>query len=280
MRLGRGQQRPKKKEAIVTGLYTIAPYSRTPPAVGAALLQDPARQEREPRPAPVGKELRATLAGKAVARGHLAARVAPRAGPHLQPRVALSDGAEALQEPLLAHFPEHTLVLDIIHTTEYLGDTAHAWLGQTPPPRPAWVRAYLEPLLAGQTDAVITALEAAGPEPTCTVPQRQAVRRTVGDSRRNQPYMHDDESLARGWPMGTGVVAGACGPLVNDRMEQAGMRWSPGGAQVVLALRAVRLNGHGEAYGQFHRQPQHRRLSGTSALTPALTAAQALEWAA
>jgi hypothetical protein len=280
MRLGKGQKRTKKKEAIVTGLYTIAPSPRTPQEVVAALLQDPDRPERAPRPAPVGKELRATLEGKAVAMGHLTQRVAQREGPHIEQRVALSDGAEALQEQLRAHFPEHTLVLDIIHTTEYLWDTANALLGETHPQRTAWVRAYLEPLLAGQTDAVIMALEAEGHEPTCTGPQRQAVRRTVGYYRRNRPYMHYDDYLARGWPIGTGVVEGACGHLVKDRMEQAGMRWTPGGAQVVLDLRAVRLNGHWDAYWLFHRQQQHQRLYGTSAPTPALAEAQALELAA
>jgi hypothetical protein len=137
IRLGIGQKRTKKKEAVVTGLYTIAPYPRTPREVVTALLQDPDHPERDPRPAPVGKELRATLEGKAVAMGHLAQQVAQREGPHIQQRVALSDGAEALQEQWLAHFPEPTLVLDIIHTTEYLWDTADALLGETHPPRTA-----------------------------------------------------------------------------------------------------------------------------------------------
>ena len=113
----------------------------------------------------------------------------------------------------------------------------------------AWVRAYLETLLAGQTDAVITALEAAAADPTCTATQRQAVRRTVGYYQRNLPYMRYDEYLARGWPIGTGVVEGACGHLVKDRMEQAGMRWTKAGAQAVLDLRAVRLNGDWDAIG-------------------------------
>ena len=92
--------------------------------------------------------------------------------------------------------------------------------------------------------------------------QRQAVRRTVGYYRRSQPYMHDDVYLARGWPMGTDVVEGACGHLVKDRMEPSGMGWTKGGAQVVLDLRAVRLNGHWETTWQFHRHPQHQRLYG------------------
>jgi hypothetical protein len=212
VRLGKGQTRGTKQEAVVTGLSTIVPSPRTPQEVVAALLQDPGRPEPVARPQPEGKEPRATLEGKAVAMGMLTQRVAQREGSHIQQRVALTDGAEALQQPLVSHVPEHTRVWDIIHATEYLWDTANALLGETHPQRLAWVRAYLEPLLAGQTHAVITALQAEGKDPTGTVPQRQAVQRTVGYYRRNRPYMHSDAHLARGWLIGTGVVEGACGP--------------------------------------------------------------------
>jgi hypothetical protein len=280
VRLGKGQKRGKKKEAVVTGFYTIAPYLRTPQEVVAALLQDPGRPEPALRPRPVGKELRATLEGKAVAMRRLAQRVAQREGPHVQQRVALTDGAEALQQQLMAHFPSYTLILDIIHATEYLWDTANALLGETQPQRTAWVRAYLEALLAGQTDAVITTLEAEANDPTCTATQRQAVRRTIGYYQRNRPYMHYDEYLAQGWPIGTGVIEGACGHLVKDRMEQSGMRWTKAGAQTVLDLRAVRLNGHWERYWQFHRQQQHQLLYGTSVPVPEWAEGQAVELAA
>lgn len=113
-----------------------------------------------------------------------------------------------------------------------------------------------------------------------TATQRHAVRRTVGSDRRNHRSMHDDEYLARGWPIGTGVLAGACGHLVKDRLEQSGMRWTKAGAQAVLDLRAVRLNRHWEPYGPFHRQPQHQRLSGSSAPVPDRMEDLAIEWAA
>jgi hypothetical protein len=80
--------------------------------------------------------------------------------------------------------------------------------------------------------------------------------------------------------MGTGVVEGACGHVVKDRMEPAGRRWTPGGAQAVLDLRAVRRNGHWEAYWPLHRHQPHQRLYGPSAPGPALAEARALEWAA
>jgi hypothetical protein len=280
VRLGKGQKRTKKQEAMVTGLYTIAPYRRTPQEVVAALVQDPDRREPATRPMPVGKEVRATLEGKAVAMACLVERVVQRDGPDIQHRVALTDGAEALQQQVVTHLPEYTLILDIIHAAEYLWDTATALLGETHPHRLAWVHAYLEPLLAGQTDAVITALEADGKDPTCTMLQRQAVRRTVGYYRRNRSYMRYDEYLARGWPIGTGVVEGACGHLVKDRMEQAGMRWTQAGAQGVLDLRAVRLNGHWDTYWQFHRQQQHQRLYGHSRPAPPVAEDRALEQAA
>ena len=245
-----------------------------------ALLRAPDRPEPAARPQPGDTALRATLAGKADAMRCLAPRVAQRDGPHLQHHVALTDGAEARQQQLVAYVPQYTLVLDIIHATKYLWDTAHALLGEIHPQRLAWVCAYLESLLAGQTAAVITALEAEAHDPTCTVTQRQAVRRTVGYDRRNQPSMHDDEYLARGWPIGTGVVEGACGHLVNDRMEPSGRRWTKGGAQAVLDLRAVRLNRHWEGSWQFHRRQPHQRLYGMSTLGPVLAEAQALEWAA
>jgi hypothetical protein len=54
------------------------------------------------------------LEGKSVALVRLQQRAAQRGGVPHQQRVALTDGAEALQEQMLAHFPEHTLVLDIV----------------------------------------------------------------------------------------------------------------------------------------------------------------------
>ena len=280
VRLAKGQKRTQKQAAVVTGLSTIAPSPRPPPEVVAALVADPHRSESAARPVPVGKELRATREGKAVAMSCRAQRVAHRAGPHLQQRVARTAGAEALPQPVVTPFPAYTLILDSIPATASLWDTATARLGATHPPRTAWVRADLEARWAGQTDAVITAVEAEVKDPAHTVTPRQAVRRTVGDYRRTRPYMHDDAYRARGWPLGTGVVEGAWGHLVKDRREPSGMRWTQGGAQGVLDRRAVRSNSHGEAYGQFHRPHQQQRLYGRSAPAPALAEARVLALAA
>jgi hypothetical protein len=43
VRLGQGQKRGQKQEAVVTGLYPVGPYPRTAQEVVAALLPDPER---------------------------------------------------------------------------------------------------------------------------------------------------------------------------------------------------------------------------------------------
>ncbi|MDQ5851092.1 MAG: ISKra4 family transposase [Chloroflexota bacterium] len=280
VRLGKGEKRSKKKEAVVTSLYTIAPYLRTPQDVVAALLQEEPAVEPASRPKPVAKEVHATLEGKVVALARLQQRCAARCGPQIQARVALTDGAEALQTQLQAHFPEHTLVLDIIHASEYLWDVATALLGERHGGRKAWIRRRLEQVLSGATDQVIAELEELAQASEWTEAQRKMVRTTVGYYRRNAPYMHYDEYLARGWPSGTGVVEGACRHLGKDRMEQAGMRWTVAGAQAVLDLRAARLNGDWDAYWQYHRQQQQERLYGLAASAPDTVEAQVLKLAA
>lgn len=279
-RRGKGHPSNRLREAVVTALYTIQPYQRTPDAVAAALLRDPDQPVAGPRPRPVNKELRATLDGKAVAVTRLAARAARREGPQIRDRVALTDGAEALQDKMLAALPGYTLVLDIIHAVEYLWDAANALLGERHPERTAWVRGHLLALLRGQTDDVLTALTIAADEPTRSTIQQKAIAATIRYYRRNAPYMRYDQYLERGWPIGTGVIESACGHLVKDRMEQAGMRWTKDGAHAVLDLRAVRVTDDWDAYWAFHRQHQHQRLYGASAPLSAPPEAQALPHAA
>jgi hypothetical protein len=258
------------REVIVTALYTIQPYLRTPEEVAASLLREPDRPELGPRPRPIQKELRATLDGKAAALERLAARVQQRESPRIVDRVALTDGAPALQEQMRISLPEHTLVLDIIHAVEYLWAAGNALLGERHPDRTVWVRGHLLALLRGQVETVVTALAKDADAPDLTTAARKTVATTIGYYQRNAPFMRYDQYLARGWPIGTGVVESACGHLVKDRMQQAGMRWTKDGAHAILDLRAIRLTHDWDAYWAFRRQRQHHRLyrSSGTAQTP------------
>lgn len=253
---------------MTTTIYTIEPYRRTPEEVVDRLLreleeneEDPDRSETDPsRPVPVGKEVRATLEGKDMAFERLVQCVAQREGNHIRHRVALTDGDDALQCQVHNRLSTFTLVLDIIHASEYLWDAANALLGEKHADRNAWVRERLLLILAGKTEDVIQDLESHLQPPSLSVSQRQTLNTTIGYYQRNLPYMRYGYYLARGWPIGTGVVEGACGHLVKDRMERSGMRWTRAGAQALLDLRAVRINDHWDDYQTFHRQCQHQRL--------------------
>jgi len=267
LRPGKGPPGGVKKEAIVTSLDTMAPAPRTPGSVLAGLLHEPEEADvdgRPTRPQPLDRELRATLDGKEVAISRLAARAQQRDDATIQERVMLTDGAEALQRAMQTDLPDYPLVLDIIHVVEHLWAAANAWLGERHPERTNWVRQQLEQVLNGQTAAVITVLREAAADPTLSAAQRKVVQQTADYYERNLPFMHYEVYLAKGWPIGTGVVESACGQLVKDRMEQAGMRWSKPGAQVILDLRAIRLNGQWEKYWQWHQQQEHLRLYGST----------------
>jgi len=127
----------------------------------------------------------------------------------------------------------------------------------------AWVREQLLHMLSGKTATVIETLQALTQDPSLSSTQCQMLHTTIGYYQRNLPYMRYDQYLAQGWPIGTGVVEGACDHLIKDRFEQSGMRWTPSGAQPPLDLRAVRLNDDWDAYHDFRRRRQHRRLYGS-----------------
>ena len=286
-RRGKGQKRTKKKEAVVTAIYTIAPYLRTPQQVADALMRDLERDKesertstRPQRPAPVSKEVRATLQGKDFALERLVRRVAQREGDHIQQRAALTDGDKALQTRILSKFPGFELVLDIIHVSEYLWDVANALFGETHPDRTVWVKDQLLQILSGKTTAVIQTLESLVQGPSTPPAQREVLNTTIGYYRRNLPYMHYDQYLDRGWPISSGVVEGTCGHLVKDRMEQSGMRWTKSGAQAILDLRAVRVNDDWDAYQRFRQQRQHQRLYGSRSSAPSVPEAAVLKQAA
>jgi hypothetical protein len=76
--------------------------------------------------------------------------------------------------------------------------------------------------------------------------------------RRNRPFMDYQRYLALSWPIGTGVVEGACGHLVKDRFEQSGLQWSFAGAQSLLDLRSVAFNGDWDDFQQFRRRQVHQ----------------------
>ena len=56
------------------------------------------------------------------------------------------------------------------------------------------------------------------------------------------------------------MIEGACRHYVKDRMERAGMRWTIKGAQAMLNMRSVNLNGHLDEFNKYRIQQQTKKL--------------------
>lgn len=278
-RLGKGEKRAKKKEAIVTSLYTIDPHPRTPASVVATFFahdSDPSPAAAS-RPGPQNKQVWATLAGKDAALERLATQAAKREGAHIQERVALTDGCEALQLRMQKHLPDFTLVLDFVHASEYLWQAANALCGEQSAKRDPWVEQQALQILSGHTHQVIADLHGLLAKPQRTQAQRQALTSAANYFQRNLPYMDYHLYLARGWPIASGVIEGACRHLVKDRCERSGMRWTQEGVENLLRLRAVAENDDWDDYHTFRKQQRHLRLYGSTLPSPADLEQQALQ---
>lgn len=240
IRLGKGEKHGHKKEAIVTALYTIAATPRTPQAVVDSLfyLKSPLTPGTQPT-LPRHKQLEATLEGKDSALQRLAQRCATRQGAHIQAKIALCDGCEALQTRLLHTFPDFTLVLDFIHANEYLWQVANALWGEASPDRLPWMQQQALRLLSGQTAALLLEFRQLAQTTAASALLRKQLLTTAAYFERNLPYMDYPTYLAHGWPIASGVIEGACRHFVKDRCELSGMRWSLLGVESLLRLRAI-----------------------------------------
>jgi hypothetical protein len=274
VRLGKGEKRSRKQEAMVTTAYTIASAPRTPQSVVDSLYDtspshdstlQPAQNNAEPpRPTPLNKHLRATLDGKDLALQRLARHVEPRLAEHIQQRVALTDGCEALQNRFRLYFPSFTLILDFLHANEYLWDTATALFGESNPLRLTWMKSHSLLLLSSQTHSLLHELALLSSLPSTSPALRRQLDKTSTYFSRNLPFMDYASYLALGFPIASGVIEGACRHFVKDRCELSGMRWSQLGVEALLLLRSIAENHDWHDYHLFRKRSRHARLYSSS----------------
>jgi hypothetical protein len=265
VRLGKGEKRSRKKEAVVTSIYTIAAHPRTPEQVVASLFKqtETTTENRTKRPSPCHKHVWATLQGKDEAFDRLQRQVRRREGDHIRYRVALCDGDRALQARIEERFDLFILILDVIHAVEYLWDAANCLFGEDDEEREAFVQDRALLMLSGNTQAIIDEFRRQVRTSALTQRQEDVLTKTANYFDRNLPYMAYDVYLQAGWPIASGVIEGACRHLVKDRMELSGMRWQQESAEALLNLRAVAENDDWDAYHAFRRRQRQKRLYGS-----------------
>jgi len=265
-RLKKGQKPSKKKMACVGGVYTIEPFVRTAQDVVDEVMRHDKQAER---PKPKDKRLRAELTqryegeeikGTEFIFPWLDQEVAKRNPQGRHPVVCVMDGERKLWRILKSMFPGVVCILDLYHVLERLWTVAYCFYPESSKEAQAFVKARLERLLEGKVGYVIGGIKQMRVKNKLSKNKREKLDAAITYLENNRRFMKYDEFLSAGYPLGSGVVEGACRHVVKDRMEQTGMHWRIPGAQSILHLRALYLNGDWKSFQHYRIQKQCQRL--------------------
>ncbi|MDZ4680912.1 MAG: ISKra4 family transposase [Saprospiraceae bacterium] len=168
------------------------------------------------------------------------------------------DAGIGLEDKVLAWVKENKMenqfdgiLLDIIHVSEYVWDAATAIFGEKSRCRSPWVEEMLTDLLNSKVTKVISDLEQINSKSKLCEGKQRQVEKTITYFTNHQHKMDYKTFIEKGYPISSALVEAACGHLVKERMEQSGMRWFSTGAQNIMDLRAVKINGDMEEFMAF-----------------------------
>ncbi|MCA1700366.1 MAG: ISKra4 family transposase [Actinobacteria bacterium] len=262
-RLSKGEKRNRKRIATVGAVYEATPVPRT-----ATDVLPSATGEREaPKAAPEarGKWLTASVAEDAAELvGEVFDEACRRDPEHARDWLALVDGAnhqiECIEDEARGRGVEVTVLCDFVHVLEYLWGAAWSLHREGDPAAEGWVRRHAEGVLSGRARTVAANIRREATKGGLSPPRRKGADVCARYLTNKAPYLDYPTALKRGWPIATGVIEGACRHLVKDRMDLTGARWGLDGAEAILKLRAIRVNGDFEEYWRFHLAEEHRRV--------------------
>jgi hypothetical protein len=276
-RLSPGEKHGRKRMAEVAGVYDAVPVPRSPEQV----IRTPAQKRKEkkekerraaagkrekPRePQARGKWLTASVTDDIPAVIAAAFDEAERRDPTRQREWAvLIDGNNTQIEAVTAEAAKRgvtvTIVIDFIHVAEYAWKAAWSFFDKGEPAAEEWVAVQLRKILHGRSAQVAAGIR----RRATTYGYAGAERQGAGECARyldnRKAYLDYAAALAKGWPIATGIVEGACRYLIKDRMDITGARWSLQGAEAILKLRALIASGDLETYWRFYLRREHEHI--------------------
>jgi hypothetical protein len=274
-RLSPGEKNGRKRMAELACVYDAAPVPRTPEEIistpaqkrrkNKAQASKPKRKEKPREPQARGKWLTASVTDDIPAVIAAAFDEAERRDPqHKREWPVLIDGNNTQIEAVTAEAARRgvtvTIVIDFIHVLEYLWKAAWSFFDKGEPAAEEWVADQARKILRGKASQV-----AAGIRRRATTYGYSPAERAGADECARYLDNKNDcldyaTALAKGWPIATGIIEGACRHIVKDRMDITGARWGLEGAEAILKLRAVIANGDFEDYWRFHLRREHERI--------------------
>jgi hypothetical protein len=272
-----GPKPGRKKMAVVASVYTIDPFVRTPEEVTDALFRRPDERKKDKgtvRPRPCHKRVRACLNhtnavgdeihGMSAMFGWMADEQSQRDPNNEKEKVCIMDGQVSLWSMLQIQQPQTQAnvieVLDLLHVTSRLWTAAHLFYKKNSEAAEQFVRERVLRVLRGEVLGVVRGLRAMGTRRLRTKKQREQLEKICCYFQNNHERMQYGLYLARGYPIASGVIEGACRHVVKDRLERTGMSWRVPGAQSMLDLRCIHLSSQWEGFIEHRIQRETDRL--------------------
>jgi hypothetical protein len=283
-RLSPGEKKGKKQMATVSVTSTFYPRERTKASILRALVESSSSKEEKQEQQKANQEKqnenrwhqkihrRAFLDNQAKAITYGLDDIRWRMINPKSRFVVPIDGGIGLENKVLSYVKKYEMeeqfdgiVIDIIHVSEYVWDVATSLFGTKSRIRTDWVREMLEDLLDSKVTLVLSDLKLIRDKGTLTTSQRKQLDITIRYLKNHGHNMDYKYFIEKGYPISSALAESTCGHLVKDRMEDSGMRWSSQGAQNMMDLRAVKINGDMDDFMKFVIKQQRKKLLNSAA---------------
>jgi hypothetical protein len=249
----------KKKMATVISTYVTPRYVR--PA--DCILKEVSDQGRsDSRPKPQSKLTWGSVIDEPEETVARLRKAVDQRLPEGNELVCILDGEKSLWSLVYKYFPTAFFVLDIFHVLEHLGKAALCFHDEGSLQAREFVTERLKMLLNGRAGRLIGGLKQMVTKQDLSSTKRRCLEQVIGYLERNRKHMRYEICLAKGYPVGSGVIEGACRNLINDRLELTGMSWTLKGAESMMRLRAVHINKDWDTFWKHRRRSERSRLYG------------------
>jgi hypothetical protein len=255
-RLGTGEKRQKKKEALVAVTYTINAHHRTAQEVAGNVVFP--EQQEATRPSPPRAQHLRYLASVARSKRQVMGEIKRAVqAEHVDdtPLICVMDGAKALWtafQDMFKDIKHKVMILDIIHVLEYSWLMANMKYKKEGNQAKSDVYEKLTLILQGKVASYILEPQNELLTGTWKKSQKQIFDKVITYLKNHKQYMKYDVYLSKGYPIGSGVVESACSHVVKNRMEVPGARWGVSGAEAILRLRSVAKSQDWDGYWAFY----------------------------
>jgi hypothetical protein len=175
--------------------------------------------------------------------------------------IVVSDGAEWIWNMVKDRFQNAIQIVDFWHAAENLNKLCQLIYGEGSQAQAAF-RLWRRKMKRYGINCVIRGIQeiAEGSQ------KKREILKGLEYFKKHRDRMKYASYRKHGWPIGSGVIEGACKSLIKQRTGLSGQRWSPDGALDILWIRAAIIDGlHDKYWNEKRKRPRKKRKTNDAA---------------